>query len=136
LVSIKWRRGASGTRRRVGSHHHLGGGKPRPPVLGRAGRRNGKRRWGWRSQPAKAARAGWPGGRSGQRSILRQAAEPLTSRDIALELLVTRALDKDDQKLLALMTKRVGVTLRLQRVNGIVRSSSGPGQYMVWEIAR
>ena len=69
-------------------------------------------------------------------SILRQAAEPLTSRDIALEMLVTRALDKDDQKLLALMTKRVGVTLRLQRVNGIVRSASGPGQYMVWEIAR
>jgi hypothetical protein len=68
-------------------------------------------------------------------SILRQAAEPLTSRDIALELLVTRALDKDDQKLLALMTKRVGDTLRLQRVNGIVRSSSGPGQYMVWEIS-
>ena len=68
-------------------------------------------------------------------SILRQAAEPLTSRDIALELLVTRALDKDDQKLLALMTKRVGVTLRLQRVNGIVRSATGPGQYMIWEIA-
>jgi hypothetical protein len=32
--------------------------------------------------------------------ILRQAAEPLTSRDIALELLVIRALDKNDQKLL------------------------------------
>ena len=69
-------------------------------------------------------------------SILWQAAEPLTSRDIALELLVTRALDKDDQKLLALMTKRVGVTLRLQRVNGIVRSATGPGQYRIWEIAR
>ena len=69
-------------------------------------------------------------------SVLRQAAEPLTSRDIALELLVTRALDKDDQRLLALMTKRVGVTLRLQRVNGIVRSSSGLGQFMLWEIAR
>jgi len=40
------------------------------------------------------------------RSILRQAAEPMTSRDIALEMLVTRALDKDDQRLLALMTKR------------------------------
>jgi Arc/MetJ family transcription regulator len=60
----------------------------------------------------------------------------LTSRDTALELLVTRALDKDDQKLLALMTKRVGVTLRLQRVNAVVRSSSGPGQYRIWEIAR
>jgi hypothetical protein len=40
------------------------------------------------------------------RSILRRAAEPMTSRDIALEMLVTRALDKDDQRLLALMTKR------------------------------
>ena len=47
-----------------------------------------------------------------------------------------RALDKDDQKLLALMTKRVGVALRLQRLNAVVRSSSGLGQYMVWEIAR
>ncbi len=39
-------------------------------------------------------------------SILRQAAEPLTARDIALQLLVERALDKSDQKLLRLMTKR------------------------------
>jgi hypothetical protein len=69
-------------------------------------------------------------------SILRQAAEPMTSRDIALEMLVTRALDKDDQKLLALMTKRVGVALRMQRLNGIVRSEHGTGQYMVWEVAR
>src|SRR5690349_15809444 len=38
--------------------------------------------------------------------------------------------------LLALMTKRVGVTLRLQRLNAVVRSSSGPGQFMLWEIAR
>ena len=29
-------------------------------------------------------------------SILRQAAEPLTTRDIALQLLVERALDKND----------------------------------------
>lgn len=69
-------------------------------------------------------------------SILRQATEPMTTRDIALEMLVTRALDKDDQKLLALMTKRVGVALRLQRLNTVVRSSSGPGQFMLWEIAR
>src|SRR5258708_35324396 len=54
-------------------------------------------------------------------SILRQAAEPLTSRDVALELLVERALDKDDQRLLRLMTKRVSVALRLQRENGVVR---------------
>jgi hypothetical protein len=69
-------------------------------------------------------------------SILRQAVEPMTTRDIALEMLVTRALDKDDQKLLALMPKRVGVALRMQRLNAVVRSSSGPGQFMLWEIVR
>lgn len=69
-------------------------------------------------------------------SILRQAAEPMTSRDVALELLVTRALDKDDHKLLKLMTKRVGVALRTQRENGAVRSEQGPGQMVLWEVAR
>jgi len=59
----------------------------------------------------------------------------MTTRDIALEMLVTRSLDKDDKKLLALMTKRVGVALRLQRLNNVVRSSSGPGKFMLWEIA-
>ncbi|MDP6573125.1 MAG: hypothetical protein QGI63_05855 [Rhodospirillales bacterium] len=69
-------------------------------------------------------------------SILRQAAEPLTTRDIALQLLVERALDKSDQRLLRLMTKRVGVALRLQRDKDVVRSEQGPGQYQLWEIAR
>jgi hypothetical protein len=45
-------------------------------------------------------------------------------------------MDKNDQRLLRLMTKRVGVALRGQRENGAVRAAQGPGQYMVWEIAR
>ena len=69
-------------------------------------------------------------------SILRQAAEPLTTRDIALQLLVERALDKNDQRLFRLMTKRVGVALRLQRDKDVVWSEQGPGQYQLWEIAR
>ena len=67
-------------------------------------------------------------------SILRQASEPLTTRDIALQLLVERALDKGDLRLLRLMTKRVGVALRRQRDTGAVKSKQGPGQYMIWEI--
>jgi hypothetical protein len=67
-------------------------------------------------------------------SILRQAAEPLTTRDIALQMLIERALDKSDQRLLRLMTKRVGVALREQRSRGAVQSEQGPGQYMLWEI--
>jgi hypothetical protein len=69
-------------------------------------------------------------------SILRQATEPLTCRDIALQLLTERALNREDQKLLRLMTKRVGVALRGQREKGAVQSDQGPGQYMLWEIAR
>jgi hypothetical protein len=67
-------------------------------------------------------------------SILRQAAEPLTSRDIAMELLIERALDKSDQRLLRLMTKRVGVALRLQKEKGVVQAEQGPGQYVLWEL--
>lgn len=69
-------------------------------------------------------------------SILRQAAEPMTTRDIALEMLVTRALDQSDVRLLKLMTKRVGVALRGQRDNGAVRAAQGPGMMVLWEVAR
>jgi hypothetical protein len=69
-------------------------------------------------------------------SILRQATEPLTARDVALQLLTERALNREDQKLLRLMTKRVGVALRGQREKGIATSDQGPGQYMLWKISR
>jgi hypothetical protein len=69
-------------------------------------------------------------------SILRLASEPLTSRDIALQLLTERALNREDQKLLRLMTKRVGVALRLQREKGVVLSEQGPGQYVLWGISK
>ena len=69
-------------------------------------------------------------------SILRQASEPMTTRDIALELLVTRALDQSDLRLLRLMVKRVGVALRGQRDNGAVRAAPGPGMMVLWEVAR
>jgi hypothetical protein len=67
--------------------------------------------------------------------VLRQAAEPMTTRDIAFQLLIERALDNNDAKLLRLMTKRVGVALRGQRDAGLVASRQGPGQYMLWGLA-
>ncbi|HEY3778268.1 MAG TPA: hypothetical protein VGL35_09430 [Rhizomicrobium sp.] len=69
-------------------------------------------------------------------SVLRRAIEPLTTRDIAFELIVERALDKQDQNLIRLMSKRVGVALRGQRAAGRLRSFQGTGQYMLWEIVR
>ena len=56
----------------------------------------------------------------------------MTSKDIALEMLITRALDKSDQKLMRLMTKRVGVALRTQRENGLVEASKKPGLSHQW----
>lgn len=69
-------------------------------------------------------------------NIIRQAAEPMTARDIAIEMLISRALDKSDQRLLKIMAKRVGVALRIQRERGLVRSLPGPGQFVLWEVAR
>ena len=69
-------------------------------------------------------------------SILRKAAVPMTSRDIAVELLMERALDKEDQRLIRLMTKRVGVALRKQREDGIVKSDTAAGMWQTWEVCR
>ena len=69
-------------------------------------------------------------------NTLRQASEPLTTRDVAIQLMSERALDTGNIKLVRLMTKRCGVALRIQRDKGIVRSAQGPGQYHTWEIAR
>ena len=54
---------------------------------------------------------------------------------IPSQLLVERALDKNDQRLLRLMTKRVSVALRGQRNNGTVRSDQGPGKTSFWKIS-
>lgn len=68
--------------------------------------------------------------------ILRKAAEPLTSREIASQLVVERGLNRDDSELLRLMTKRVGVALRGQRFKGVTVSQEGPGQSVLWSLSR
>src|SRR5688572_2536434 len=68
--------------------------------------------------------------------ILRKASEPMTTRDIALQMLADRAMDTDDVKLMRLMRSRCAVALRGQRDKGVVSSIEGPGQYNGWELAR
>jgi hypothetical protein len=67
-------------------------------------------------------------------SILRTSKEPLTTREIAAQMLLERAMDAEDRKLLRLMTKRVGVALRDQREKGRTFSTEGPGQYQLWTV--
>lgn len=68
-------------------------------------------------------------------SILRQAKEPLTSREIAAQLILERGMAMDN-KLLRLMTKRVGVALRDKRDKGLAVSSETAGFHLLWEIKR
>jgi hypothetical protein len=51
-------------------------------------------------------------------------------------MLLTPAVDKPYQKLMRLMTKRVGVALRTQRENGLVEAEQGPGQFVLWRVTR
>jgi len=69
-------------------------------------------------------------------SILRQSREPLTTREIAAQMLLERAMDAEDVKMLRTMTKRVAAALREQRERGRAISTDGPGTYQLWEVAR
>lgn len=68
--------------------------------------------------------------------MLRRATEPLTTQDIAREVMKAKGLPVDDAKLLRKMTKRCGVALRCQRENGLVRSEQAEGLFMEWNLAR
>ena len=68
-------------------------------------------------------------------SILRTAAQPMTTRDIAIKVIADRGLDPNDARLVRLMRTRCACTLRYQRDKGRTRSIAGPGMYNLWEMA-
>lgn len=63
---------------------------------------------------------------------LRHAETPLSSRDIAREIVVMRGEDARDRKYLADLTKRVSKALRQMREEGIVRSAAEPKGNLFW----
>lgn len=67
-------------------------------------------------------------------SALRQSDKPLTTHDLAQHVMAGRGLNTADKRLVQLVGKRVGACLRHHRNRGLVRSRSGPGSYLVWEI--
>ena len=69
-------------------------------------------------------------------SILRQSRDPLTTSEIAAQMILERGLDAGDRRLLPLMVRRVGSALRHQRDKDRVASSEGPGNYQLWIICR
>lgn len=68
--------------------------------------------------------------------IMRAANKPLTSREIAAQMIVQRGLAASP-KLLNLMTRRVAGCLRDKRDAGQARNvETRSGQYLEWELAQ
>jgi hypothetical protein len=70
-------------------------------------------------------------------NVLRLASEPLTSQDIATQLMEDQGIPPEtNHKLFKLMVKRVSACLRVKREAGIVKATTGPGMWNLWEIIR
>ena len=69
-------------------------------------------------------------------AILRSSQRPLTSREIASQMIVHKGL-ASTPKLLNLMTRRVACCLRDKREQGLVGNpETRSGLYLEWELAR
>jgi hypothetical protein len=70
--------------------------------------------------------------------LLRQATAPLTTKQIALQVMASRGLNTEDNVLVLTMTRRIGASLRSYRDNGSLKSirDGRYGKYDLWEIAR
>jgi hypothetical protein len=70
-------------------------------------------------------------------TALREADGPLSTADLTETLMRARGLPVEDRKLRKTMLCRVGSSLNsLRRNKGLVRSSSGNGQMLFWELDR
>lgn len=67
-------------------------------------------------------------------NLLREAKEPMTSRDIAVHMMKERCLNPDG--LSVVMVKRVCAFLRNQKAKGYVRNAPIAGSLQGWEIVR
>jgi hypothetical protein len=66
--------------------------------------------------------------------MLRLAEKPMSTRDMALAYMTARGLDTADERLLRLLSKRIGCCVRGKRDQGLVASGPGPGQVMLWRL--
>lgn len=69
--------------------------------------------------------------------LLREATEPLSTKQITLKVMSLRGLNTLDDPLVLMMTRRIGASLRSYKENGTVRSIKDGryGKYDLWEIA-
>ena len=64
---------------------------------------------------------------------IRHAEGPITSREIACNIVETRGEDPADRKYLSDMTRRISKCLRGERAKGNVLAKMEQGRFLVWE---
>ena len=64
---------------------------------------------------------------------IRHADGPITSRDIARNIIEVRGEDAADRKYLSDLTRRISKCLRQSRAQGHVRAKQGAGRALLWE---
>ncbi len=69
-------------------------------------------------------------------SALRRAKEPVTSLEIAKEVVIARGLDVTDARTVSLIRKRVGACLWNLKEKGAARDIPMAGNYKGWEAVR
>lgn len=67
---------------------------------------------------------------------LRDAGRPMTSKELVFQVMAERGLAVHDKRLVRLLTKRVGASLKHYKHKGTLRATKGPGSYLLWEIVR
>lgn len=67
---------------------------------------------------------------------LRAATDPVTSLEIAIEVVKGRGLDPNDPRAVTLIRKRVGACLSKLKNKGIVREVPQAGEQKGWEMVR
>ncbi len=68
-------------------------------------------------------------------SLLREAGEPLSHREITQRVMTARGLNLADRALCQTMRDRVGASLRGMRERGALASNEGNGSGMRWHLA-
>ena len=66
---------------------------------------------------------------------LRVSPGPMTTHQLAQQVMAERGLNTADKKLVKAIGKRVGLCLRHHRSRELVRSIKGPESFLLWEIA-
>lgn len=68
-------------------------------------------------------------------SLLREAGEPLSHREITQRVMTARGLNLADRALCQTMRDRVGASLRGMRERGALKSGEGSGPRVRWRLA-